>query len=109
MLTINNFDGAGARDYSTVLELAPPPKITRKLNHPSNATLALVSADPAFVPPVTGGRIKLIRADGVSLFTGYLSESPKLKYLGWTPAGKAYRYHIAAQSDEWLLDQALLP
>src|SRR5438876_9921555 len=108
-ITIDNSDGAGARDSSVYASSEALPKILRKLNHPTHATLALVSDDPAFVVPASGGRIKIIRSDGVALFTGYLPASPQLEYLGAGQRGPAYRYQLTAQSDEWLLDQILLP
>lgn len=108
-ITIDNFDGAGARAYTAYACADNLPKITRRLNQPSTATLALVSDDPAFVAPASGGRIKITRTDGVSLFTGYLTAAPELEYRGQGQRGPAYRYQIAAQSDEWPLDQQLLP
>src|SRR5205823_1304999 len=65
--------------------------------------------DPAFLVPVSAGRLKVTRNDGVSLFTGYLTAALEFEYLGWAQRGPAYRYQIHAQSDEWLLDQKLLP
>lgn len=103
ILTISNLD------YTSSLDAQVPPKITRKLNHPGTATLTLVSDDPAFAVPATGARIKLTRADGVSLFTGYLAALPVAEYLGFGVRGPAYRYAITAQGDEWLLDQKLMP
>lgn len=108
-ITIDSFDGAGAREYSAFADAEHLPKITRKLNQPTIATLALVADDPAFVVPASGGRIKVTRADGVSLFTGYLTAEPEFEYLGWSQRGPVYRYQLNAQSDEWLLDQHLLP
>ncbi len=108
-ITIDNFDGAGARDYTAYACAETLPAITRTLNQPSSATLALVSDDPAFVAPASGGRIKITRADSVGLFTGYLTAAPQLDYLGAGQSGPAYRYQLTAQSDEWLLDQQLLP
>src|SRR5437016_299437 len=108
-ITIDNFDGAGARDYSAYACAEHPPKITRKLNQPTHATLAFVSDDPAFVVPASGGRIKIARSDGIALFTGYLTASPELEYLGVGQRGPAYRYQLTTQSDEWMLDRTLLP
>jgi hypothetical protein len=108
-ITIDNFDGVGPRDYSALADADNLPRISRKLNQPQSATLALVSEDPAFVVPASGARIRFDRADGVSLFTGYLAAAPQLEYLGFAQRGPAYRYTLLARSDEWLLDQKLLP
>src|SRR5438045_1357366 len=99
-ITIDNFDGAGARDYSAYGCSEGLPRILRKLNQPTHAALALVSDDPTFVVPASGGRIKLTRGDGVALFTGYLTASPQLEYVGVGQRGPAYRYQLVAQSDE---------
>jgi hypothetical protein len=109
IITIDNFDGAGARDYTAYACAENLPTITRKLNQPSASILALVADDPAFVIPASGGRIKITRTDGVSLFTGYLTAAPELEYMGEGQRGPAYRYRLAAQSDEWPLDRQLLP
>src|SRR4051812_208089 len=109
IITIDSFDGAGSRDYSEFVCAKALPKVTRTLNQPASAALALIADDPAFVVPASGGRIKITRADGVSLFTGYLATEPEFEYLGWAQRGPAYRYQLTAQGDEWLLNQKLLP
>src|SRR4051812_37186122 len=109
IITIDNFDGFGPRDYTAFVCAEEFPRISRKLNLPSRATLALISDDPAFIVPISGARIKITRADGVSLFTGYLTAASEREYVGDGQLGPAYRYGLAAQSDEWLLDRVRLP
>src|SRR6266404_3579585 len=105
ILTIDNHDGAGARDYTAALESERLPKIVRKLNRPARAQLSLISDDPQFVVPAAGGRIKISRADGYAYFTGYLTSEPEFEYLGWGQHGPVYRYLLEAAGDEWVLDR----
>jgi hypothetical protein len=105
ILTIDNFDGAGARDYTPMVESGRAPKIARKLNQPSKAQLSLVSDDPQFVVPATGGRIKISRSDNHAYFTGYLISEPEFEYLGWGQSGPVHRYLVEAVGDEWVLDR----
>jgi hypothetical protein len=105
IVTIDNHDGAGARDYTPALESERLPKIVRKLNRPAKAQLSLISDDPQFVVPAVGGRIKISRADGYAYFTGYLTSEPGFEYLGWGQHGPVYRYLVDATGDEWVLDR----
>ena len=109
LLTLDNFDGSGPRDYTAALSLDQPPLIKRRLNQPTLCTLDLVSTGAQFVVPVGGARIVVSRADGLALFTGYLSAAPDYEYLGWNERGPVYRYAIAATSDEFVLDRRMLP
>ncbi len=104
-LTIDNFDGAGARDYTANIDADASPRIQRRLNRPSHLTVGLIAAGPDFVVPASGARIVLAREDGIALFTGYTSAVPDYEYLGWGERGPAYRYSVAALSDEFLLDR----
>lgn len=105
IITIDNFDGAGVREYTAMVDAEHPPKIARKLNRAAQAELSLVSDDPQFVVPAAGGRIKIGRGDGYFYFTGNLTSSPEFEYLGWGEKGPAHRYFIQARSDEWALDR----
>ncbi len=108
-LTIDNFDGSGARTYTAALDASAPPKVERRLNRPAGLRLSLVADTPQFVVPANGGRIILSRADGAKLFTGYLTQPVAHEYLGWGERGPVYRYAIVAQSDEFILDRKRLP
>jgi hypothetical protein len=105
ILTIDNHDGAGARNYTAALESERLPKIMRKLNRPTKAQLSLISDDSQFVLPAAGGRIRILRADGHAYFTGYLTSEPEFEYLGWGQYGPVYRYLLEATGDEWVLDR----
>ena len=49
------------------------------------------------------------KTNGSDVFTGYVVAAPEYEYLGWGEQGPVYRYNLAAQSDEILLDQKALP
>lgn len=108
-LTIDNLDAAGARDYTNNIDADLPPRLHRRLNRPSELTVALVAGSADFVPPVTGGRVLLTRRDGARPFTGYVAGDPEMEYLGQGEAGPVYRYTIHATSDEFLLDRKRMP
>ena len=109
LLTIDNLDGLGARDYTSALDADSVVEIERRLNQPSELRAALIANTPQFVVPLGGARVVVSRADGSKLFTGYLSEAPVYEYLGWGERGPAYRYQLRALSDELLLDRKQLP
>jgi hypothetical protein len=108
-LVIDNNDGLGQQDYTAWVDADHLPKITRRLNRAATMTAWLVAADPSFHPPVSGARVLLQRADGFRLFTGYLATPPGQQYLGYSHAGAAWRYSLAAVDDSWLLDHNALP
>ena len=116
ILTIDNLDGQGARDYSAALcpkEAAAGVKaltIERTLNAPSRVSGTLLfGGEPgeASLPvPVRRARVVLVSAlSGTALFTGYLATEPVAIYSGAGIAGAVYRYEFSALSDEWLLDK----
>ena len=109
LLTLDNFDGAGARDYTSALDAESVLEIDRRLNQPSELRAALIAATSQFVVPAAGARAIVSRADGTKLFTGYLTEAPAYEYLGWGERGPAYRYQLRALTDEFLLDRRQLP
>ncbi|MGH9579605.1 MAG: hypothetical protein ACRD2R_01320, partial [Terriglobales bacterium] len=109
LLTIDSFDGAGARDYTAALDAAAPPRILRRLNQPAELRAVLVAAGPQFVVPAAGGRVIWARDDGAKLFTGHLAEPVAFEYLGWGERGPVHRYTLLAVSDEFLLDRKTLP
>lgn len=115
-LTIDNLDGAGARDYSAALcprEAAArvaPLTIERTLNQPTRVSgTLLLGGDPgsaALPVPVRRARVVLTSTlSGAVLFTGYLATEPVAIYAGAGVAGPVYRYEFSALSDEWLLDK----
>src|SRR5437868_10458108 len=108
-LTIDNLDGFGPRDYTSAISADAAPKIARALNKPSSCAATLIADSAQFVVPSEGGRVVLARADGVKLFTGYLTQAPEFEYLGWGERGPVYKYWLVATSDEYILDRKMLP
>jgi hypothetical protein len=108
-LMIDNLQGQGPQDYTTALDPTRPPKIQRKLNQPAELQFSLVANVPGFVVPAVGARVTLGKTNGSDVFTGYVIGAPQYEYLGWGEQGPVYRYNIAAQSDEVLLNQKALP
>jgi hypothetical protein len=108
-LTIDNLQGQGPQDYTAALDGTKLPKLLRKLNQPSELQFSLVANSPGFVIPVIGARVALGKTNGSDVFTGYVIAAPQYEYLGWGEQGPVYRYNVAAQSDEVLLDQKTLP
>lgn len=107
-LTIDNFDSAGACDYTAALDAEHPPRVVRKLNQPAEMRAWLLAVTSDFIVPRDAARIVL--ADGATRrFTGYLSAPPTYEYLGWGERGPMYRYALTATSDELLLDRKTLP
>ena len=114
ILTIDNLDGQGARDYSAALcpkdAATRPLTVERTLNAPSRASGALLlAANPGWLTlPVPVRRARVIitsSASGATLFTGYLATEPVAVYAGAGLAGPVFRYQFSALSDEWLLDK----
>lgn len=107
-LQIDNLDGAGPRDYTLTIDAANTPRITRKLNQPSELRFSLLLG-PDLVVPRRGARVMLGRANGQDVFTGYITASPEYEFLGWGQQGPEYRFNILALSDETALDEKRLP
>ncbi len=108
-LTIDNLQGQGAQDYTGAVDWTKPPKVQRKGNQPAELQFSLVANSPGFVIPIVGARVALGKTNGSDVFTGYVVAVPEYEYLGWGEQGPVYRYNLAAQSDEILLDQKALP
>src|SRR5258708_17705410 len=107
-LQIDNRDGVGQRDYTTAIDAANTPRITRKLNQPSELRFSLLLG-PNLVVPRRGSRVLLGRTNGQDVFTGYITEDPGYEFLGWGQQGPLYRFNLVALSDEALLDEKRLP
>ncbi len=108
-LLIDNNDGRGLQDYTAYVDADHLPKIARRLNAPATMTVALLAADSAFQPPVSGARVVLERGDGFRLFTGYLATAPEQQHLGYGYQGAASRYLLEAIDDSCLLELNPLP
>jgi hypothetical protein len=108
-LQIDNFDGAGPRDYTTAIDATQLPKVVRKLNQPTELRFSLVAVTPDFVVPIDGARVLLGKTNGQDVFTGYVIGAPAYEYLGWGEQGPVYRYMLLARGDEAWLDEKRLP
>jgi hypothetical protein len=109
ILRIDNYHGAGLRDYTGNIDAESAPRLTRKLNAPAELRFALISVGGNFVVPAQGGRVVMAKANGQDLFTGYIVAAPKFEYLGWGERGPSYRYAVVARSDESRLEEKRLP
>jgi len=107
-ITFDNFDGAGAADYTAALDATVPSVIERRINQPSTMRCTLLGG-AGFAIPASGARVVITRDDGAFLFTGYLTQAPTYEYMGQGERGPVYGYEVAAESDETLLDQRALP
>lgn len=104
-ITIDNLDGAGARDYTGIVAAEGAVTIERGLNTLSRCT-ALVVLEPGGLPmPARKARVVVTAESGVTLFTGYLATEPVREYAGEASEGAVYRARLSAVSDEWLLDK----
>jgi hypothetical protein len=101
-ITIDNFNGQGAVDYSGAVAGATPVTIERQLNQPSHCLLQLAPGSAA--QPVSGARVTVTADNGTVLFTGYVTAAPEPVYAGETATGPAYTWQVSATSDELLLD-----
>jgi hypothetical protein len=99
-VTIDNQDGAGARDYSAALAFDGPLKIERAMNAPSRCTGLLDVAPFALPVPVRGARVVVTKDNGATLFTGYVSNDPARLYAGTATRGPVHRATFTAVSDE---------
>ncbi|HEY7615582.1 MAG TPA: hypothetical protein VH744_02170, partial [Terriglobales bacterium] len=108
-LEIDNFDGAGVRDYTSAVEASSPARVVRRLNQAAELRFTLVADGAEFVVPANGARVRLERGAGDAVFSGYVTEPPEFEYLGWGEKGPAYRYHVVAHSDEVVLDHKRAP
>lgn len=103
-LTINGIN------YTAALDAAHPLTIERKLNQPSACAFALsFPANSALAVPARMQSISIAGDNGVVYFTGYIAEPPLPEYAGFAIEGPRYRYAVQALSDEFLLDQQLMP
>jgi hypothetical protein len=109
ILTIDNFDGSGARDYTGALDAERPPHVYRLLNRPSRISAWLYAPGAEFVVPARGARVELARNNGGKVFTGHVTAAPQYEYLGWDERGPVYRYALQAAGDEAPLSAKALP
>jgi hypothetical protein len=97
-------------DYTSALDAARPLTVERKINEPSICQLWLsLAANGSLASPSRFQPLAVTGDDGTPYFTGYIAVSPLPEYAGMGLEGPRYRTAIQAVSDEWLLDQMLMP
>ena len=98
------------QDYSAALDAARPLAIERKINEPSVCQLWLsLPPNGGLALPARFQALAVTGDDGTPYFTGYIAAGPLPEYAGVGVEGPRYRTAIQAVSDEWLLDQVLMP
>jgi len=105
-VTIDNLDGAGAREYTQAVAAEGRVTVQRTLNAPSRCTFVVVEGALGLALPVRMARVVVMADDATVLFTGYVATEPVREYVGEASAGGVYRARVTAVSDEWLLDKA---
>jgi hypothetical protein len=97
-------------DYTAALDAAHPLVLERKLNEPSLCQLWLtLPAGGTLAAPARFQSLAVTGDDGTPYFTGYIAASPLPEFAGLALEGPRYRTAIQAVSDEFLLDQLLMP
>ncbi|MGA7522427.1 MAG: hypothetical protein WBW84_08085 [Acidobacteriaceae bacterium] len=107
-LTIDNYDGKGAIDYTSSLVAGRPFRILRRLNQPVACECTLLPA-PSLATPVRNARIIVANDQGLLLFTGYIAAEPALELAGEGTTGAVFPLFVTALGDEMLLDRQPLP
>jgi hypothetical protein len=108
-LTIDNLDGNGAVDYSSVVVTNAKFRIERGLNEPSLCSFTVAPSASDLPVPARNGRITVSDDSGILLFTGYIATEPALELLGQNSQGAAYQACVSAVSDEILLSRQPVP
>ncbi len=107
-LTINNYDGNGAVDYSACVVEGQIFRVERKLNAPSILTVSLLPSAVGLPAPARNGRVVLADDSGNLFFTGYVANEPAMVLAGEVSTGQMYVAEMSAISDEVLLDRLTL-
>jgi hypothetical protein len=101
-VTIDNLDGAGARDYSAALSADGPLKVERVL-HAASRCSGLLDVAPFGLPvPVRGARVVVMNDAGATLFSGYVATDAERIYAGIATTGSVHRVAFSAVSDDVL-------
>lgn len=107
-LTINNFDGNGAVDYTGCLIEDRTFRIERTLNAPSLFYVSLLPSAVSLPVPARNARVICADDSGMLLFTGYLAVEPEMVLAGEATAGQLYVAELTAVSDDILLNRMAL-
>ncbi|MFT4114390.1 hypothetical protein [Silvibacterium sp.] len=108
-LTIDNHDGNGAVDYSSVIVTNAKFRIERPWNAPSLCGFTVAPTAAGLPVPARNGRVIVSDDSGILLFTGYVATEPALVLAGQASAGPVYEASVSAVSDEILLDRQPVP
>jgi hypothetical protein len=108
-LTIDNLNGNGAIDYSSVIVTNATFRIERQLNAPSLCSFTVAPNAENLPVPVRNGRVLLSDDSGNLLFTGYVATEPALVLIGQNSQGAAYQAYVSAVSDDVLLSRLPIP
>ncbi len=103
-LTIDNYDGNGAVDYTSSIVAGRPFRILRRLNQPVTCECTLLPTSP-LATPARNARITVSDDQGLLLFTGYIAAEPALVLAGQDTTGAVYPLFVTALGDEMLLDR----
>lgn len=107
-LSINNFDGNGAVDYTGCIVEGRTFRIERTLNAPSMFYVSLLSTAMSLPTPVRNARVICADDSGNLLFTGYLATEPEMVLAGEATSVQVYVAEVTAVSDDILLNRAAL-
>jgi hypothetical protein len=108
-LTIDNLNGSGAVDYSSVIVTNAKFRIARQLNEPTLCSFTVAPSAAGLPVPARNGRVVVSDDSGTVLFTGYIATEPALELLGQSSFGAAYQTSVTAVSDEILLSRQPVP
>lgn len=107
-LTINNFDGNGAVDYTACIVESSTFRIVRTLNAPTLFYVSLLPTAVSLPTPARNARLTCSDDNGNLLFTGYLAVEPEMVLAGEGTTGQIYAAEVTAVSDDILLNRAAL-
>jgi hypothetical protein len=103
-ITIDNYDGKGAVDYTSSLVSGRPFRILRRLNQPVTCECTLLPPS-GLTAPVRNARITVADDQGLLLFTGYVAAEPAPELAGEGTTGPVCSLFVSAIGDEMLLDR----
>ena len=104
-IIVDNKDGLGGRDYSSIVMFEEGATVERRLNEPSSFKW-LISLTPGFDVPAIGASVNVVSFGGDNLFAGYVYTCPTYASLGggfdgprWAAVCTAYSADAAFYSN----------
>ncbi len=101
---IDNHDGLGPVDYTSLVQFGESASITRVLNRPTLCVLPIITGIGGAATPVYLARVEVLTRESGCIFTGYVASSPASNAVGVGPLTPIYVAEVVAVSDELLLD-----